>query len=175
MKKFFVIAALMAIMLVASSATNRGFYKIAPGSIAPMLTVNDSEKSFDLASLRGRYVLLSFWSSTDAPSRESVNRYSKALRNMQDTAAIAHIAVNFDSSHKLFEEVVKRDGLDAKAQFNASSSQPEKIIANFNLTSGYGSVLIGPDGKIIEVNPGISNLTRIRRVGSKTRESDPLV
>lgn len=145
-------------MLIASSATGRNVFGTRIGDTIPMLTVNDSEKAFSLSSLRGQYVLLSFWTSTDASSREAVNRYDKALRAKEGSCGLAHVSVNLDSSTALFREIAKIDGLDMKAQFGAQSSNPEKIMADFALEKGLGTYLIDPKGKIIAFNPEIANL-----------------
>lgn len=161
MKKTIIVAVLSAIMFIATSGTDRKAYGTTPGSLAPMLVVNDSDKAFNLESLRGQYVLLSFWSSTDAPSRVAMNKYQKAARSGVLSGAITCMAVNLDSSAELFRETVKRDGLDMKAQIGAQSSDMDKIVAEFNLGAGSGTFLIDPDGRIKALNPEIKNLMTI--------------
>ena len=98
MKKTFFIIALFAVMLFASSETNHRVFGTEVGSAAPMLSITDGNKAIDLNSLRGSYVLLTFWSSTDAPSRVACNNYTTAIRNLQNAQRVRHIAVNLDRS-----------------------------------------------------------------------------
>lgn len=161
MKKTIIIAALSAIMFIASSATDRNAFGTAPGSVAPMLVVNDSDKAFSLESMRGRYVLLSFWSSTDAPSRVAMNRYQKAARSGRISGNVTCMAVNLDSSKSLFREIVRRDGLDMNAQIGAAPADVDGIVADFNLGAGYGTFLIDPEGRISTLNPEITDLIEI--------------
>lgn len=160
MKKKFMIAALLAVMIVASSGMGRRMPEIKSGCLSPELVIADSVHCVDISSYRGSYVLISFWSSTDAPSRVAVKAYDTAVRN-RSVAGLHHVSVNFDDSKELFEAIVKADRLDAAAQFNATGKTAESIIANFNLRNGYGSLLIDPDGKIAAINPDVSNLTAI--------------
>jgi len=164
MKKPFLIAALLAVIIVASSAAGRRTPNIKVGQTVPELVISDSSHCLNLQSLRGSYVLLSFWSSSDASSRVAVNEYDTAIRNLNAIAGrndISHVSINFDDSAGLFAAIVRADGLDAGAQFNARNSYAGSIIADFNLRDGFGSLLIDPDGKIIAINPDVSNLTAI--------------
>ncbi len=164
MKKNLMIAALVAIMVVASSAVGKRSPRIVPGEQSPELVLDGTDHSVALSDYRGSYVLLSFWASTDAPSRVAVNNYDTALRHRGGNTSkndIVHLSVNFDTSKDLFEAIVKADNLDASTQFNASGNFAKSIIGNFDLEHGYGSLLIDPYGKIIAVNPEISNLTAI--------------
>lgn len=164
MKKNILIAALAAVMIVASSGMTYRQPEIRVGAPAPELIVSDTNHCVDLQALRGSYVLLSFWSSSDAPSRVLVNAYDTAVRNPAVSAhgkSINHVSVNFDESKPLFDAIVRADNLDSGAQYNATGSLARSIIANFNLRDGFGSLLIDPDGIIVAINPEISNLTAI--------------
>lgn len=163
MKKNILIAALVAFMIVASSGMSRRMPDIRVGAPVPDLVIDDDARCLDLGKLRGSYVLLSFWSSSDAPSRVAVKNYDTWLRHLSAKVEkpVRHVSVNFDESEELFRAIVRADHLDKHAQYNASGSLAESIIANFNLREGYGSLLIDPDGNIVAINPGISNLTAI--------------
>ena len=66
MKKTVFTIALMALLLISTSAYNQEDQGIRKGDNAPSLVIENAEQSFDLAKMKGSYVLLTFWSSTDA-------------------------------------------------------------------------------------------------------------
>ena len=73
---------------------------------------------------------------------------------------MSHIAINFDKSKGLFNEIVKRDNLDAAAQFNVQGEVASTIKRDFHLENGFETVLIDPSGVIIAKNPSIESIMR---------------
>ena len=108
----------------------------------------------------GEYALITFWSSTDAPSRRASNLYTAWLRANPE-ARLRLIGVNFDDSEALFDEIVRRDSLDAKDQFYANGDTARAIADNYGLSDGFGSVLVSPDGKIAAYNPDDATLANL--------------
>lgn len=118
---------------------------------APATTVADNE---------GRYVLLTFWKSTDAPSRRAANDYTAWLRREQPSN-VQLLGVNLDESPELFGEIVRRDSLIAATQYHVGGDTARAIIDTYGLDDGLGSLLIGPDGKILAHNPTPTALTTL--------------
>lgn len=160
MKKLVSTIALLTGMLLASSAYNKTDGELEIGDASPSIALKSSTEEFKLEKSEGKYVLLTFWSSSDAQSRADCNAYTAWFETANPTK-IQHVAVNFDSQPVLFEEIVRLDGLDEKAQFNVRGSEASLIRHDFGLDQGYGSVLIGPDGKIASFNPPVSELHNI--------------
>ncbi|MCC8120281.1 MAG: redoxin domain-containing protein [Bacteroidales bacterium] len=160
MKKTIFTIALMAVMLIATSGLSRGEAALAPGSVAPELNLTSDSQSTALSLMRGDYVLLSFWSSSDAASRVQCNAYSAWVNDCHD-AKIHHVGVNFDQEPALFHEITRLDGLDKATQFNVSGSAADRIISDYQLAQGYGTMLIGPDGRIAAINPSTSDLSSL--------------
>lgn len=121
------------------------------GEMAPDFAVTRNDSTVSLHDLRGKYVLVDFWSSADANSRLKSNEYN-TLR-VTDTGRLKRVSVNFDRSEELFNEIVTRDHLDPDQQYFAGSTDFDKLIQDYGVNQGYNSYLIDPQGKIIAVNP----------------------
>lgn len=149
------IAALFVSLLIVSVAFHSGRGGTRVGDHAPALSFN-SEPTDALRALRGKYVLLSFWSATNAPSRDAVYRYTNWLERQPDSD-IGLLAFNLDKSETLFRETVKRDGLNQQLQFRLDESRTADLMRDYGLQPGaYGTLLIAPDGKILAHNPDIN-------------------
>lgn len=152
MKKTILIFALFVGLLITSSGFNRQSLNTAIGKDAPEISNFDISETIKQCEDAGRYVLLSFWSSADGASRLSVNNYDAWLNHNRD-ANIDLLAVNFDKSSTLFNEIVRRDSLDNSYQFNVGGEVARQIRNDYHLDDGYGSLLINPQGMIVAHNP----------------------
>lgn len=157
MKKSIVGVLLAALMLVATSGLSRSNGGIDPGTMAPDIVLDNDTLKTSLQDMRGEYVLLTFWASDDAESRIQCTQYSAWVRE-HEIDNLNHISVNFDLEPELFREIARLDNLDPQRQFNVRGAQADAIINDYGLASGYGSVLIGPDGRIVSVNPTTSDI-----------------
>lgn len=162
MKKTILILALFIGLLITSSGFNKTSLNTSIGKLAPALAIDKIENVIDQSEQEGKYVLLSFWSTTDGASRMSVNNYNNWMSNRQPEN-VDFLSVNFDKSERLFHEIVKRDGLNSDQQFNVSGNQAKQIIRDYHLDKGYGSILISPEGKIVAHNPTNGDLAKIAK------------
>lgn len=160
MKKLFSTIALFAVMLVVTSAKDSDMTYLTEGDKAPALRVENSSGAIDLKDCKGEYVLLTFWSTSDAQSRSDCNMYSSWFKK-NAPENVKHISVNFDFERILFDEIVKLDNLDADTQFNLQGIAAAKLQEEYNLQEGYGSVLIDREGRIKRFNPSVSELTSL--------------
>ena len=74
MKKTFMIVALFLGLLIVSAAFNKTERNTTIDKDAPAITVSTDNDTIDLNRLRGKYVLVSFWTSGDVPSRGEKRR-----------------------------------------------------------------------------------------------------
>lgn len=154
------LAALFISLLIVSVAYHSGHERTRIGDIAPALTF-ESAPNDALRALRGKYVLISFWSATNAPSRQAVGDYSSWLRS-QSAGNVGMIAFNTDREESLFREIVKRDGLNQSLQFRLSEKATEHLMRDYNLHPGqYGTLLVNPDGRILAHNPSPADIPSI--------------
>lgn len=161
MKKSLLIIAIFAGILVCAVGYSDSQYRTSLGHIAPALWVPDNADGVSLNDLRGNYVLLNFWKSTDAPSRRSTNRYTAWLRRHPDNK-IKYMSVNIDESVNLFKEIVQLDSLIPSTQFHVEGKVARAVSDNYGLDKGLGTMLIAPDGKIIAHNPSLDDLDKIK-------------
>lgn len=156
-KSLFAIATL-AILLLFTSA-----YYTTPadgrvGYQAPSLTITDSQMgSVSLAQLRGNYVLVTFWSSSQPDSRISNIGYDRATRG----TAIKHVSVNMDESEAIFQQLISVDNLDSQWQLHCATTLQDKVRRNWRQESDYCSFLVDPEGIIVQTNPSIQDLAAI--------------
>lgn len=128
------------------------------GEMAPDFAVTRNDSTMSLHDLRGKYVLLEFWSSADANSRLKSNEYN--MLPITDAGRLKRLSVNFDRSEELFKEIVSRDHLHPEEQYFAGYTNLDKIIQDYGVNQGYNSYLIDPQGKIIAVNPDNDYLSK---------------
>lgn len=157
MKKIFSFVALLAALLFATSGYNEYDRVLAVGDDVPSLAVSNNDTAFNLRESKGDYVLLTFWTTSDARSRVDCQKYSKWFEK-NDPLNVKHISVNFDEEPALFREIVRLDNLDHHAQFNVNGSEASQIRHDFGLDNGYGSILIDPNGYIKSFNPSSTDL-----------------
>lgn len=158
MKKSLFSIVTLAFLILFTSA-----YSITPadgrvGYQAPDFKVSNSDTTISLQRMKGKYVLLTFWSSTDAESRISNMRYDKAAGRSEK---FVHLSVNLDRSKNVYNEIIKVDNLAKATQFYCNDAIKSKISKSWRLNNGFASFLIDPTGKIIEENPEISKLAQI--------------
>lgn len=146
------VIAFFAVLLLSVSAHTPRVAKAAEGYAAPQFTLSSNETSFSLSDLKGRYILLNFWDSTDAASRIATVDYETVTRNVSEER-FCLLSVNLDRSERLFREIVHRDNLSAKSQFYLCPTEASEIINAYRLDRGNCSFLINPEGQIIAVNP----------------------
>lgn len=160
MKRTMNLIALFAVLLVSVSAYTERVFEAADGFSAPELTLSNNDTAVSLSKLKGKYVLVSFWASSNAQSRMAAARYDDFNKNHSEER-FCLLSVNFDRSERLFREIVRRDNLSAKSQFFVCGNDAESIIDSYRLASGFKSFLIDPQGKIIATNPSTDTLKNI--------------
>ena len=133
-----------------------------PGETAPDFTVARNDTAVSLHELHGRYVLVDFWSSSDANSRIKSNEYNTLP--LTANGKLQRLSINFDRTRELFNEIVSRDHLDRSEQYFAGDSDAEQLARDYAVGRAYNSYLIDPDGKIIAVNPDNEYLTKYFRM-----------
>lgn len=161
MKKTLILIALFVGVLVCAVGYSDSQYRTSLGKKAPALWLPDGHDGLTLDKLHGRYVLLNFWKSTDAPSRRSANDYTAWLRRYPHSD-IDFVSVNLDDNRQLFNEMVRLDSLIPSTQYYVGGDTARAIYDSYGLSKGLGTLLINPEGKIIAHNPSWEELNGLR-------------
>ncbi|MBP3890146.1 MAG: thioredoxin family protein [Muribaculaceae bacterium] len=162
------ITALFAVITLTLAAHTSRMVDAAPGQIAPDIelkatteTTEDSTTpdSFFISDLKGEYVLINFWSTTDAASRVAAGTYDQLMKTNDFGGRLNLLNLNFDGNAALFDAVVRQDGLDTAMQYHLSGEAADEVAKTYHLDQGYRAILIDPNGKIVAVNPTPADIT----------------
>ena len=161
MRKTFSFIVILVVLLSFSSAYNAQEINGKVNSFAPNITVSDNDSTFTLSKERGKYVVLNFWSSDNPESRiRNISAYNATEKTNNE---IVFVAVNYDRSKALFNEILQVDGIDKRTQFFDEDGTDSEVYKQFRLDKGLNCYLINRDGKIIAVNPDLEKLTELTR------------
>lgn len=157
MKQFFFSVALATILLTATSGYNEDSFTAEIGGKAPQLNVSNQSQTFSLEDESGHYTLISFWDSSDAQSRVAMGQYQAIIGGNTENS-IELVGINMDESEVLYEEILKADGLNESNQYRVEGDAADRLRARYGLDEGLGSVLVGPDGRVVKFNPTAEDL-----------------
>jgi hypothetical protein len=74
---------------------------------------------------------------------------------------VSLVSVNIDRNQRLFEEIMRRDGLNEKSQYYVQPGGASDLIRKFNMGNGLQSYLIDPQGTITAINPSTEILASL--------------
>lgn len=158
MKKTMSIIAIFAVLLLTVSANTERVFMAKEGMQLPVFELQRADGGeFTSAEIKGRFVIVNFWASTDAASRIAANRFNSYVESSREEQ-IGLVSVNLDTNERLFRQIVRKDGLNSESQFFAESGKISELIRKFELEKGLKSFLVDPTGKIVAVNPTVETL-----------------
>lgn len=131
-----------------------------PQAVPHIDTASNSAGTVDLSSLKGKYVLVNFWDSHNAVSRIAAGEYDRFLRSHRHSN-LRLLSVNTDDNRRLYDEIVSHDGLDRSTQYHISDTRRGKAAPDYHPVQGYASYLVNPQGKVVAVNPSVTQLENI--------------
>ncbi len=148
-----VVSSALILLALIASGSQVGEVGTQAGKLVPNITLSNNTQSMQLQDLRGSYVVLDLWSSTNPDSRIACQQHE---RMAHASSRLEHVAVNFDPNAQVWQQVVEADGMRADRQFSAGSNQEAARLRPAG--GGYASVLIAPDGTVVAVNPTAEQL-----------------
>ena len=108
---------------------------------------------------RGKYLLLSFWASYDAPSRMLNASLSNALREAAPDNNVEMVSVSFDEYRSVFDETVRMDRIVASACFVETEGADSELYKEFRLHKGFANYLLDDAGVIVAKNISAAELS----------------
>jgi peroxiredoxin len=139
--------ALLLLAVVAASGCTKHEAPVAEGSVAPDFTLQDlSGKPVQLASLRGKVVLLNFWATWCPPCREEVPSLVRLNQAMQGKP-FQMLAVSVDEGGKnAVETFFKKGGATLPALLDTDA----KVARLYGTTGVPETFVIDPKGVILK-------------------------
>ena len=128
------------------------------GDRAPEFKICSERQLVDLKDLRGKYVLISFWASYDAPSRMQNASFSQAIRSLSP-AQVEMVSVSFDEYSSIFNETIRKDRIATTACFVETQGVESDLYKRYRLQRGFGNYLIDDNGVIIAKNISADELS----------------
>lgn len=182
-----ILIAAFAILFTSLSAAVDDRRTASFGKEAPAVVVERNGEPASLESLRGKWVVLSFWSTTDPVSRLAQNRIASIAKAAGDStlldgdkrndaeiefhtpARVYHLgnhtkaevlSVNLDRSEPLMNEIVKLDNLLESSQTRITSLQEIKRLCQaFEMENGLRTFIIDPEGHVAMADPSDETLS----------------
>jgi hypothetical protein len=185
MKKTMILIAAFAMLLTSLSAAVDNRREAAYGKEAPIVIAEQNGATTSLEAMHGKWVVLSFWSTTDPMSRMTQNRIASIAKSESDatnstagndaeiefkTPAGVYslgnntktevLSINFDSDESLMNEIVKIDNLLESSQARVVSNQEiKRLCSAFGMNNGLRTFIIDPNGKVAMADPDEQTLS----------------
>lgn len=155
-----VLAALMLVFLSSAAGTDRS--EAAPGSQAPIIEMSNASGNVNLSALRGKYVIINFWSSANPQSRINNALYDRSFGRGQHPE-VKCISVCTDDSRALFNQIMRLDSLNADSQFYYEDARVGALLQQYN-PAGNVAYLVDPQGKVLALNPDVQTVLSMARI-----------
>lgn len=121
------------------------------GDKAPDFSVVSGDgEQLQLRSLRGGYVLLSFWASYDAASRVQNLLLCRAMAKLP--GRVKMVSVSFDEYKSVFDATVREDKIGKYAGFVEVNGESSSLFKKYRLDRGFNSYLLDEEGVIVAKN-----------------------
>lgn len=116
------------------------------GDKAPEFKICGERQLVDLKDLKGKYVVLSFWASYDAPSRMK-NATLNHVASQNDKVEM--VSVSFDDYKSIFNETIKKDRITTSNCFVETAGKQSELYQTYRLHKGFKNYLLDENGIII--------------------------
>lgn len=126
------------------------------GDKAPDFKICSERQLVNLKDLKGKYVLLSFWASYDAPSRMQNAILNHAVTK---TNNIEMVSVSFDDYKSVFNETIRKDQISTSNCFIELEGKNSEIYQTYRLHKGFKNYLLDKNGVIIAKNINAQQLS----------------
>ena len=131
------------------------------GDMAPDFNIkalSSDQHDFTLSDLKGKYVLLSFWASYDAPSRMHNATLSQACRTASPDN-VEMVSVSFDEYQSIFKETIRKDQIVTPSCFVETEGRSSELFNKYRLDGGFANYLLDENGVIVAKNISAKELS----------------
>jgi peroxiredoxin len=112
------------------------------GSAAPDFTVKDSDRTVRLQDLRGKIVILNFWTTWCGPCAEEMPSLERLHKEMGQNVTV--FAVSTDDDNDAYHKFLKQYDID----FLTVNDQQKKSAEIYGTTGQPETFIIDPSGKV---------------------------
>jgi len=119
------------------------------GDKAPEFTICGEKQLVNLKDFKGKYVILSFWASYDAPSRMQNATLNHAAGKNNN---VEMVSVSFDEYQSIFNETIKKDRISTPNCFVETQGENSELYQTYRLHKGFKNYLLDRNGVIIAKN-----------------------
>ncbi|MEM8524164.1 MAG: TlpA disulfide reductase family protein [Bacteroidota bacterium] len=157
------------IMVVGFFIGRKIYFKpnVIQGDKAPIFSAQTLDsQNFELASLKGNYVLLDFWGSWCGPCRrenpalvELHEKYNK--KRFEDAAKFEIVSVGIEKDRRRWLSAIKQDRLNWEYHISDLKEFDDEVAQSYGVRSIPSKFLINPEGVIISVNQSIKEIDEI--------------
>lgn len=158
MRKTLTVIATVALSIMFTSSYNSYDVDIDIDSFAPNFEIAKPGNRIKLSEKRGNFIVVNFWKSTAAESRIRNIEYDRFFKSANKETC--YIAINYDNSKRLYDELAKVDRLTKVSQFYDAGGLDSEVYKSYHLDEGMNSYLLDKTGKILAVNPTTQQLTK---------------
>lgn len=145
----FVVLATISLMFFSFVGKDTPTEGLTIGDKAPDFTICAERQLVDLKDLRGKYVVLSFWASYDAPSRLQNATLNHAVSKNDN---VEMVSVSFDDYKSIFNEAIQRDRITTPNCFVETEGEQSALYQTYRLQKGFKNYLLDKNGIIIAKN-----------------------
>jgi cytochrome c biogenesis protein CcmG/thiol:disulfide interchange protein DsbE len=126
----------------------------APGAPAPAFELAGRSGTVSLAAYRGKFVYLDFWASWCGPCKRSFP-WMGELQKRYGPAGLEVVAINLDTSRADADRFLAQ----VPAGFTVAYDPAGAIARQYAIKGMPSSVLIDPDGRVLQVHAGFNDDT----------------
>jgi thiol-disulfide isomerase/thioredoxin len=114
------------------------------------LAIGEKIENQLVSSPKNHLVLINFWASYDAASREENVRFSQVLgKYEQNNYGLTSVSVSLDDYENLFREIVKKDDLNFTKVVREKKGFDSKLAKDFRLERHFGNFIVDQRGNIV--------------------------
>lgn len=152
----------LAVFAAFSGIRAQQYEAVKPGDLAPDFKYEDMNgKVRSLSEFRGKYVLIDFWASWCAPCRDQIPYWKKLVRKFKKKN-IVFLTLSQDYSREDWLNAIKKKKL--RGVHLIVDRKDISFYIKFRVEQIPHYVLIGKDGKVVDVNMPLPSDPRMEEI-----------